>query len=145
MLSTADEGHTLKTLIGIMVAGRILVLAVFCLASVSCIEKAMVDKFAQAAVNGINKDVENGEKLYKVQKTSNVLHNQDRVLFKLYAIETVCTKAVNSANNGTNCEAESNAPVLEYKVTAKQYKSGVFSVVSEPIPPKSAARSTAKK
>ncbi|KFD44802.1 hypothetical protein M513_14320, partial [Trichuris suis] len=75
-----------------MVALLKLAAILLCLASVSAIEKALLDKFAQAVVNGINNDKDSGDKLFVVLGYFNVMETEEAVTFDVIAVQTSCPK-----------------------------------------------------
>ncbi|CDW56766.1 hypothetical protein TTRE_0000504801 [Trichuris trichiura] len=111
-----------------MVALLKLSVIVLCFVSVSAVEKALLDKFAQAAVNGINKDKDSGDKLFIVYKYSSVEESDKAVIFDLIAVQTSCPK--NAQYDEKKCKPTGKSPVLEHKVVASKKPGGVFSVAS---------------
>ncbi|KFD59770.1 hypothetical protein M514_28047 [Trichuris suis] len=87
-----------------MVALLKLAAILLCLASVSAVEKALLDKFAKAAVNGINNDKDSGKNLFAVLVYSNVKEAGQGVTFDLIAVQTSCPKGSQvSPNEVTLC------------------------------------------
>ncbi|KFD49358.1 hypothetical protein M513_09721 [Trichuris suis] len=110
-----------------MVALLKLTAILLCFASVSAIEKALLDKFAQAAVNGINKDKRSGDKLFVVLSYFKVMETDEAVTFDVIAVQTSCPKGT---KDGPECKTNEKSPVLQHKVTATKKRNGVYSVAS---------------
>ncbi|CDW60732.1 hypothetical protein TTRE_0000912301 [Trichuris trichiura] len=111
-----------------MVAALKLAATLLCLAFASAVEEALVKKFAQAAVNGINKDEDSGDKLFIVYKYSNVKENDKAVTFDLIAVQSACPKG--AEYDEKKCKPTGRSPVLEHKVVASKKPGGVYSVAS---------------
>ncbi|KFD64576.1 hypothetical protein M514_13659 [Trichuris suis] len=118
---------TLKVVLCKMVALLKLTAILLCFASVSAIEKALLDKFAQAAVNGINKDKRSGDKLFVVLSYFKVMETDEAVTFDVIAVQTSCPKGT---KDGPECKTNEKSPVLQHKVTATKKRNGVYSVAS---------------
>ncbi|KFD55184.1 hypothetical protein M514_03825 [Trichuris suis] len=110
-----------------MVALLKLSVLLFCLASVSAVEKALLDKFAQAAVNGINKDEDSGSKLFAVLGYSNVKETAKEITFDLVAVQTSCSK---ETKDTSDCETDIDSPILKHQVVVTKKPNGVYSVAS---------------
>ncbi|KFD52316.1 hypothetical protein M514_06879 [Trichuris suis] len=111
-----------------MVALLKLAVALLCLASVSATEKALLDKFAQAAVNGINNDNRSGEKLYVVQSYDEVKETDDGITFDLFAVQTQCRKRTKL--DKAKCVPNEDSSVLYHKVIVTKKPNGAYSVKS---------------
>ncbi|KFD64568.1 hypothetical protein M514_23282 [Trichuris suis] len=124
----AVEPIILKVALSTMVALLKLSAILLCLASVSAIEKALLDKFAQAAVNGINNDKDSGDKLFAVLVFSNVKETGQGVTFDLIAVQTLCPKE--TKQKPSDCDTDVHSPILKHKVVATKKPDGVYSVAS---------------
>ncbi|KFD51089.1 hypothetical protein M514_07989 [Trichuris suis] len=111
-----------------MVALLKLAAILLCLASVSAIEKALLDKFAKAAVNGINKDQDSGKYLFGVLVYSNVKETDKEVTFDLIAVQTTCPKG--TEKDASECDTDETSPILKHKVVATKKPNGAYSVAS---------------
>ncbi|CDW56767.1 hypothetical protein TTRE_0000504901 [Trichuris trichiura] len=111
-----------------MVAILKLSVVLFCLASVGAIEDALLKKFAEAAVNGINNDNDSGDKLFKVFRYFGVIETDKAITFDLIAVQTSCQKG--KRVDVSECESSGSSPVLQHKVIATKKPGGVYSVAS---------------
>ncbi|KFD45870.1 hypothetical protein M513_13260 [Trichuris suis] len=111
-----------------MVALLKLSVLLFCLASVSAIEKALLDTFAEVVINAINKDETSGPYLYVLFGYSNVEETDDGgVSFDLAAAQTTCPK---DTPDKDNCKGEEDSPMLFHKVTVTKKGNDVYSVTN---------------
>ncbi|KFD52318.1 hypothetical protein M513_06881 [Trichuris suis] len=111
-----------------MVASLKLAVALFCLASVSAIEKALLETFAQVVVNAINKDKDSGDKLYVIQSYDQVKETENGVTFDLFAVQTSCLK--DTPLDKAKCTADENSSVLYHKVNVTKKGNDVYSVTN---------------
>ncbi|KFD45868.1 hypothetical protein M513_13258 [Trichuris suis] len=111
-----------------MVALLKLAAILLCLASVSAVEKALLDKFAKAAVNGINNDKDSGKNLFAVLVYSNVKEAGQGVTFDLIAVQTSCPKG--SQKDASECDTDETSPILKHQVVVTKKPNGAYSVAS---------------
>ncbi|KFD45216.1 hypothetical protein M513_13905, partial [Trichuris suis] len=110
-----------------MVASLKLAVALFCLASVSAIEKALLDTFAQVAVNAINKDKDSGDKLYVLHGYDEVKETENGVTFDLIAVQTSCPK---DTPDKEKCKGDKHSSILYHKVSVTKKEKDVYSVTN---------------
>ncbi|KFD48182.1 hypothetical protein M514_10968 [Trichuris suis] len=110
-----------------MVAVLKLAVALLCLASVSAIETALLDTFAQVAVNAINKDERSGDKLYVIHDYDEIKETENGVTFDLIAVQTSCPK---DTREKEKCKGNRDSSILYHKVSVTKKADYVYSVTN---------------
>ncbi|KFD45871.1 hypothetical protein M513_13261 [Trichuris suis] len=111
-----------------MVALLKLSVLLLCLASVSAIEKALLDTFAEVVINAINNDESSGPNLYVLYGYTNAEETDKGINFDLVAARTSCPKETEQEKE--KCTPNDDSPVLFHKVSVAKKGDNVYSVTN---------------